>query len=192
MLSTTLFFTIIFSLIYFLLESAILPNERLKLRYRLFQLRDELRWKVINEPNSLKDEEFKILSSAINSTIGNMGQIVPSMLWKAHRAYETDDKFRKAVQHRKGVINNSSNDFVKGMNENVRGLMLMALGINSGGWMLFIIPILILYKLGLSISRYALKVKSLIFRLIRIDDLTLAPSYMLKEFIYAYQAPITD
>ena len=192
MLATIIFISIILSLVYLLLESAILPNERLKLRYDLFQLRDELRWKSINEPNSITDEEYKILSSTINGTISNMGHIVPSTLYKAHMTYSSNEEFRKSVDKKKAVIQNSQNEFVKTIDDRARGLTFMALGINSGGWMVLIVPIYMLYKLFLSLTNYALKIKEKIYQLIKIDELAFAPRYMVKSIIPDYEISQLD
>jgi len=192
MVSILFFTATILSLVHLLLESAILPNERLKLRYSLFELRDELRWKAINEPGSISVEEYKVLSNKINGTISNMGHIVPSTLFKVHTAYDSDENFKKAVDKRKSLIENSQSDFVKSIDAKAGALTLVALGINSGSWLIVILPMFLLYKIVVRITSYALNAKNWVLRIINIDELALAPKYMMKSIIPNYSTTMLD
>lgn len=187
MLAIALFISIIVSLFHLLLESAIMPNERLRLRYEFFELRDKLRWKAINEPDSISDEEYKALSSGINVAIGNMSSITPSILINARKEYETNDNYRKAVEKRRNLIDESESEFVKQINDRTKTLTFVALGINSGGWLIIILPVYIIYKIIASITRYTIKFRNKVFDWIRLDQLAYAPHYMMKQIIPNYE-----
>jgi hypothetical protein len=186
MASILFFIVTILSLVHLLLESAILPNERLKLRYSLFELRDELRWKVIDEPGSISAEEYKVLGDKINGTISNMGKILPTTLYKVQTAYKSDENFKKVVDKRKSIIENSQSDFVKSIDAKAGALTIIALGINSGGWLIVILPFFLLYKIVVRITSYALNIKNWFFRIVKIDELALAPKNMMKSIIPYY------
>tara|TARA_R110001592_G_scaffold354499_1_gene654195 strand:- start:705 stop:1286 length:582 start_codon:yes stop_codon:yes gene_type:complete len=192
MVSILFFIATFLSLVHLLLESAILPSERLKLRYSLFELRDELRWKAINEPGSISAEEYKVLSDKINGTISNMGYIVPSTLFKVHTAYDSDENFKKVVDTRKSLIENSQSDFVKSIDAKAGALTLVALGINSGGWLIVILPFFLLYKIVVRITSYALNVKNWFLSKVKIDELALAPKNIMKSIIPDYSAAQLD
>jgi hypothetical protein len=62
------------TLAHFIYESIVAPSLRLKIRYDLFALRDELRFLKIKRGSSLDDKHYVYLQDSINTMISHLAR----------------------------------------------------------------------------------------------------------------------
>ncbi len=143
-MTTTLFifFTIgIFHLIY---QSLLLPTIRLNLRFKLFSLRDELRLLKHQKGDDLDDKVVYDLQKTINKNINNLAYIDFSTIYKTNKYFEENPKLNSKIEIRKNYLDSSPVSEVKTIyKENVK-LFLLTIAANSGGWIIYIIPAIII------------------------------------------------
>lgn len=143
-MAALLFILIILAVFHFLYESIFLPNHRLKLRYDLFTLRDELRDLKINLQGGINDKLFGIVDSSISNTIKYLPQINISLILKVEKIIETNEMVKKHVERRMEFVNTCDIPEVTKILARTSNIGLKALLLNTGGWFIYLIPIVIL------------------------------------------------
>ena len=161
-----------FALFHFIYESILAPSFRFKLRHRLFALRDELRGLKIDKGDELSNEVFEDLQGSINASVARLKLIDLRLLKKAHDAFERDEKLRKRAARRNAMFDACKVVEVQKLRSQYFELLDLALMVNSGGLIIYLIPPL----LGLIFADYGKNQIKAIFSLPENDLVKLAPS----------------
>lgn len=143
MIATFLIVLAILTLIHFLYESVIAPSLRFSLRLKLFALRDDLRTLKIERGAELSDEVFLDLQDTINGAVLRLKHIDLSLLKAANEAIEHDEKLKKRVRQRIAMFEASPVSEIREIRRRSFDLIDHALAINSGGLLLYLVPIVI-------------------------------------------------
>jgi hypothetical protein len=137
------------ALVNLLYERVLSPSFRFSLRLRLFALRDELRELKITHGGKIDNELFRTLQGSINATINRLASIDLRLLTEAHIAFEHDAELRKYAEDKEALLEACALEEVRRIREKHIKLMMLTLTVNSGGWVPYVIPVV----LGLVFAR---------------------------------------
>lgn len=96
------------ALVHFIYESILAPSWRLRLRFRLFALRDELRALKGECRGLLDDEHFAYLQDSINTMIAMLHRYDVAAVAAAELRYRRDPEFRRCVEIRTAILDHHS------------------------------------------------------------------------------------
>lgn len=145
---TTYFYLLIFLAIWhFFYESVLAASMRHGLRYKFFQLRDELRNVKIDNALSRKDEQiYEILDNSICQMIDSMSFISAVNYFRLKNQIHKNNKRRSDIDNLKNFIHSADNINLKQIDKKIGILGSEVLVVNNGGWIIyFIIPLLVLF-----------------------------------------------
>lgn len=162
---TTIFIVlIIFAIFHFIYESILLPSFRLELRYKLFELRDELR-NIKSEKNSkVSDDVFYLLEGTVCTVINRLPFFSLSARMDAFKEYESNKSFQNRVEKRKNILESCQDDRIKKINKELIDIATVAFILNSGGWIYIVIPFLLLVFAFAFITKSIRSVKNMLIK----------------------------
>jgi hypothetical protein len=142
---TVIYILFLFALIHFIYENILLPSFRLKLRYRLFSLRDELRGLKFENMDIIDEKLYKYLQTSLNVTVTILYRIDIGTVLKVQKRYEKDKKFRERIERRAKLIDNLVEkcpiDKVAEIRREYLRVLEYAFLANSGSWFIYLVPI---------------------------------------------------
>jgi len=141
---TILFSALIILMAYhFIFERLIAPTLRLSIRFQLFRLRDDLRSIQIESPELIDRDVFNYLQTGLNTTIQFLSKVDFAFIYRALEAIESDQGLRKRVERRIELLDNHPSDEIKKIRDDAAKYFGRALLINTGGWMIYLFPIIL-------------------------------------------------
>lgn len=126
---------------HFVLESIIAPSARLEMRFKLFELRDDLRRLKCEHAEGLDDKHFHYLQDSINAQIASLYRYDIATLVMAQLRYERDAEFRKLCDERAKMLDDCGIHAATEIRRQSLRTVAAAFGVNSAGWLMFIIPV---------------------------------------------------
>src|SRR5262249_18411987 len=129
---------------HFIYDGIILPSIRLKFRYRLFRLRDELRELKVLEGEKLEDTVFHYLQGSINNAIRMIPRSDIATALRAKKAIEHDSHLAHLVEKRKALIEQCPIDKVREIEGAAISTVSSALLANNGMLCLYFLPFALL------------------------------------------------
>ena len=126
---------------HFVWEGIVAPSLRMQIRDRIFALRDELRNRIIDGDPASADRAFDYLQEIMNTSIVYLSAADPVSLYMAKRAFARDENFRLESEKRLQVI--EANDVARDISKRLNRLYGDAFLVNSGGWFIYLIPLLL-------------------------------------------------
>lgn len=181
MLAKIIFFVVVLSLIIFIIESIILPSIRLKLRYRLFEIRDRLRNHAAANPGEISTIEFRYLEGMINVSIGFLKHFSLIDFLIARRRLRNHKDWMNVIDKRKLKVFESENPFVREIFRDVSNVASSAVIINSAVLIIaIIIPLFIVVSLLRNINKLRKKLNEGISSILILPP-HLRPSLLGKE-----------
>jgi len=129
-----------FAVWHLLYESVIAPSLRMSLRYEVFRLRDDLR-RLKFEDARLTKEVYGYMEDALNNSLAYLHGLTISSFGSVSRGIERDQSLRKDVEKRRHAIDSCPIPEVPRIDEELGRILRLALGVNSGGWFLWILPV---------------------------------------------------
>ena len=85
-------------------EAILLPSFRLSLRFRLFKLRDELRWLRVRHPTEVPEEVFQLLQGRVNTGLKLLPFMDIPMLRLVYETVHTDRQLKERIEERDRII----------------------------------------------------------------------------------------
>jgi hypothetical protein len=140
---TILFFLVVgLMTFHFVYEGIIAPTLRLRLRFRLFRLRDELRRLWLEASPRIPEEEFRRYQQTLNASISFLSYVNVVNLYEARQAVKKDRELYEKMKQRAAILGScQSQEVLRIYNESQR-ILIEALCVNCGGWGIYILPIL--------------------------------------------------
>lgn len=129
------------ALLHFVWEGILAPSIRLRLRYKLFSLRDQLR--LLKMRKEVEDEELVCLQSAINTTIHVLARFDLASLSRSARAIDREPLLKKRVEKRMAVIRECDSKTYQEIYEELLTTARHAVAVNNGFWFLYLFPFLV-------------------------------------------------
>lgn len=144
---TILFFTFAsLAIIHFVYEGIIAPSVRLELRYEAFKMRDKLRKLKIEHGDQVNDELFQILQRSLNNEIALLHRATISSFYHASKALRGSKRAQEEIERIEQLVSECQLEEVHEIRE--KGVLNIAFAfvVNSGGWLIYILPIALVVK----------------------------------------------
>lgn len=125
---------------HFIYEGIIAPSVRMKLRNKMFGLRDDLRHLHVSSEKCSR-EAFEIAHSGINQYINRLHGITIAFVSRFKTAYRNNPSLRDEVERRKRVLDACSSPELQGIITRANQNIEFALLINMGMWFLYLVPV---------------------------------------------------
>lgn len=130
---------ILLAFLHFVYESIIAPSARLRLRFRLFALRDKLRWLRIKQ--GCNEEEFRYLDAAMNNVIRILHRFDIASVNRSAHIIQADPALKGRVEKRIAVIEQSSCVEFQQLNKELLRIARQAIIVNNGACFFYLFPI---------------------------------------------------
>lgn len=141
------------ALLHFLYDGIVAPSIRLRLRFRLFALRDDLRSLRHGRSMDLDDVMFSHLHESLNTAI----QIVPlmtiRMMQVSQRAIEADENLRNRIDAQIAQLDACPNQEARRIWVGAVSVVRQSYLVNGGGWALYLVPAAVVVASIAAISR---------------------------------------
>lgn len=126
---------------HFIYDGIILPSLRLKMRFELFAMRDELRVLSTTHEKHLDEDVFLILHDGINSTLNRLHALTLSTLARVDRAVEENDEIRERIEIRAKKVNSCYLSEIQDIDKHLGSVIERAFFLNAAGWVAYLLPI---------------------------------------------------
>ncbi len=141
-----LFVLIMLSIMYYVYESIILPSIRLRIRYKIFELRDKLRLLKIEKANELDDLTFKYCQESLNMLLAFLHRYDLSSFVEAERFLRRNPTLYKRVLKRREVLENCKLEEFQQIRNEYLMTAIWASAANSFFLIMTIAPIALAFK----------------------------------------------
>jgi hypothetical protein len=145
---------IFLAVMHFIYESIVAPSLRLRVRFELFSLRDELRALKVEHGDRLDDKHFNYLQDSINSIIFILPRIEIFTLAHIRQSVGKDARLNARLTERQKILDDCDIPEMGNIRKRSIDLSIDALGINSGMWVVYILPPMALGAIRKSIARW--------------------------------------
>lgn len=127
---------------HFIYESTILPNIRLRTRFKLFAIRDELRSILMEEnlPQSSR-KAATLLDESVCKIINRLPYYNLITMLDASREFRNNTKLLEKVDKRRAIIKANSDERVSAINTKIQDITFSAFLNNSLGWIYLALPL---------------------------------------------------
>ena len=156
---------------HFVYEGMIAPSLLMVLKFRVFRLRDRLRMLAAGPTPSIAPEDFKLHQESINNVINLLPYITPIVMYKAKKTLENKKLLLERSKKRVERLEKCSCEEAVHIYHEANRSLLAALGVNAGGWLLYVLPLVLGILLINEIKGY-------------IQDLITLPGSDLEQFSY--------
>ncbi len=164
---------------HYVYEGAIVPAIRIDLRYKMFALRDRLRKAKESAGSEFNDELFSFIDGAISARIRHLPFLNLWIAYFINKEVHKNSELNAAVFRRWEEIGKCPVQEVKNIDRLMARYHLFALLTNSGGWLIFLLPFLMLAVCVISIlGFYQLCKNKIREKLLRIS---LAPESQIRR-----------
>ena len=137
-----LFSIFILAFYHFIYESILLPSFRLNIRFRLFKLRDELRNLKI-EDHDIDEFMYDHLEVSINDKIRLLHIINIQLLHTFSKDLKNNKSLAKKVSELTKRLEECQSEKMQRIRYKIMKYTTLALAVNSGGWFIYMIPIIL-------------------------------------------------
>jgi hypothetical protein len=155
---------LVVALYHFIYESILAPSMRLKLRFELFVLRDRVRKLKIENSEYFKDKHFHYLQDSLNNLIALLARFDCATLVRIESEMKRHPELRKRAEERSRTLDDCDLEEVRVIRYESLKLASTALVVNSGGWLIYILPPLAVaaawFGLSSSVSSFKRRIKA--------------------------------
>jgi len=140
---------IVLAFYHYIYENAVAPSIRLKLRYKLFMLRDELRRLKMQKPDVINDALFRQIEGSIHSSVKFLPLFNFVLLYRMIKSYRNDLRLKAEVERKTELIEDCNIEEVKQINKKIADTIAYAIVVNSGGvlpYFFAVIPVILLFS----------------------------------------------
>ena len=135
-----------FAFAHFIYEAIVAPSIRLKKRFELFRLRDELRIIKVRRGAALNDKHYNFLQNSINTLIRNLSAFDLCTMMCARADILHDKELAKRINEHSKVLDDCSIDAAKEIRRNIIKFARDAFVVNSGAWAVYVVPVVVLFS----------------------------------------------
>jgi hypothetical protein len=145
---------LVVALYHFICESILAPSMRLKLRVELFVLRDRVRSLKIESPESFKDRHFHYLQDSLNNLIALLARFDCATLARIEAEMKRHPEMRRHAEERSRTFDDCDLEDARVIRYESLKIASAALVVNSGGWLIYVIPPLAVVGAWFGLSGY--------------------------------------
>lgn len=165
-MATLILILIAISVAIFIYESIILPSIRLKIRYKLFALRDELRILKM-ETEDFEDLPFKYAQESMNMALAYLRHFDIASFIEADRFFKQNPAVYKRATKRCEVLASCKIEEFQEIRRQYIDTLVLASAANSFGllvlFLVTIVPVIIIFKWFKAIKSKAIEIASEVF-----------------------------
>jgi len=132
---------IVLAFYYYFITQIVAPYLRLRLRFRLFALRDEVRGYWIDRAPGVDERVYEHLEGSLNNAIHLLTRINIEMLRLAYQEFQARPDLRNRVSARIEMIEKCPNPRFMEIRAEVSEVLFDAYVVNSAGWLIYLVPI---------------------------------------------------
>lgn len=125
-------------------EGILAPSFRLHCRFQLFTMRDELRGLKEELDSDLSDDVFDILNDSINGQLGFLRELTPYNLYLFRQTLRVNAELRARIENRVRTMESCQLAEISDFTSRLRRVHNHVLMINTGGWALYVVPLVML------------------------------------------------
>ena len=118
----------------------IAPTIHDHLRYRLFEIRDDLREMMYERPEDISLEQAKLLHTGINNSINSLRYINFYTCHNMKKSLDQDDNLRRRVEDNRKIIESCESEQFKLMYARTKDTLLYAFLVNITMWFILLVP----------------------------------------------------
>lgn len=134
------FFTIT-TLLHYLYDSVVVPTLRLRLRYKLFAIRDEVRWLMIQNQGKPGIKALQELHASVNGSLLWLPAIDFHTMLSLRRALDADSELSRAYAYREELFLNCEIPDVPSLRDRMTDVVFNGFLVNSGAWFIYLVPL---------------------------------------------------
>lgn len=165
---------ICFALLHFIYEGILVPSLRLKYRFKLFYLRDELRYLQVVHSDKLTGELYNYLQDSINISLKFLHQIdLKTIIW-AYMSTDDNELLNKEINARLRLLRECPIKEVRDIGRQVFECAGYLVLVNNGALFFYVIPIIF-------IGLFAKNLKALIKNFVTIPENEIAKIISLEN-----------
>ncbi|MFY3630858.1 hypothetical protein ACOTFH_29860 [Achromobacter xylosoxidans] len=154
-MKTLLTIALLLSVWHFLYEGIIAPSIRMRLRNRLFALRDELRRAHAKGISKNDEEAFWFVHDGINNFLNRLPSLTIEKTSRLRTRYRTDARIRTIITEHAEKVASLQDPVIRSVFERTNDVIRDAMMTNAGGWFIYIVPLAFVVVLTSSITRKA-------------------------------------
>lgn len=143
-MTTIILLFIILVIWHFIYQAILLPTLRLRLRFELFKIRDKVRKLKIDEKEVFSDEAYYFTENSVNSLLQNLHFIEFSTLVEAKKFFNSNKKASERIEKIEEVFSNCASNKVSEIHNDISTVFILTLFANSGSWIIYIVPIVLI------------------------------------------------
>ena len=128
---------------HFVYESIIAPSIRLVITAELIMMKDELEDLRKKEKGKLDDEHYRHLRDSINGLSNRIYSLELMVVTKILSEIEKDRDLKARIKAKSKILDDCVVKEARDMRHKIISLVDSALRTNSGGWLLYLVPIAI-------------------------------------------------
>jgi len=132
---------LIMASVHFIYEGILAPSFRLKLRFELFSLRDELRQLKIDCAQSLSDKHFDYLQDSLNGLIAVLHRYDAGTLAAVEHELRTNPELRADIEARVRILDDCNIPRARTIRNRSLWIAGKALATNNGAWFCYLLPL---------------------------------------------------
>ncbi len=129
-------------------EGIVAPTIRVRLRFLMFEIRDELRKLKIDRGNQFGDKAFMMMEESVNNVIRLMAKITITKVISAQRVLAGDESLTKSVEARIALLDSCKIDQLQDLRRRSANVFMWAFLVNSAGWAIYLIPVAFFWQLS--------------------------------------------
>jgi hypothetical protein len=161
MLTVMFFLLIVLVAYHFVYEGIVAPSLRLRLQFRLYALRDRLRTFKIEEPHAVSDSDFRLIEDGLNNAINLLSCISLSMLYQTRKAVRKKERWVREANQRVNRAEQCPHEGLRQIDKKATNILFEGLIINSGGWYIYVLPIVLVWYLWDQVMNFVKEVMSI-------------------------------
>ena len=135
---------LILAIIHFIYEGAIAPSMRLKLKYDLFVIRDQLRGLRESKPEEFSEEVYTYLQNSINNLIKFLPRINILTITRVEQKFNEDELLRQNVVKITRLLEDCISEDVQRIRSKIRRIFTFTIFVNNGMVMFYSLPVALL------------------------------------------------
>lgn len=142
-------------------ELILLPSFRRSIRFRLFALRDRLREFKSEHSNQCSDEAFHLLDDMLSWQTDHLPRLTYQLLERSAALLRENSVLRDEVARRMQTLNSCKLEEYVSIRKESSQLVLRTMALNSGGWIVYLVPIVYSWIIGEKIFKSAQRLSAM-------------------------------
>jgi len=170
MIAALFIFLVVMAFLHFIYEGIIAPTLRMKLKYKMFALRDRLAHRRELSVNS-DDPAFDIVARSINSVAGNLTRFTVTKIYSTRNLLRTEKGLAEEIRKRNQLIDRATDPDLREIVKLLDVYLFEALLINCAGFFFWLSPlILVAYMRHRIIEVWSARIKAMVRMIVFVPE----------------------